>query len=281
MNPSEYELLSIRVDAAVAFVAIDHPPLNVLAPRLVRELRRFAAAVRVDPAVRVVVLESADPEFFVAHGEMRIVDDPSELVALTTPEDEAAGINPMQGLHEELRTLPQVTIAKVAGFARGGGNELALALDMRFGAIGKAFFSHPETRMAIIPGAGGTQYLPRLTGRARALEAILGGELFDAETAERYGWINRALPAHELDAFVDTLAKRIAALPPGVAAAAKKAVDGAEGPLAPGLAEENRLIFSLFATPVAVARTHAALGAGAQTREGERDLEGILERIRG
>lgn len=279
MNPSHYELLRIHVDAAVAFVSIDHPPLNVHAPRLLRELGRFVAEVRIEPSVRVVVLQSADPEFFVAHGDMNIVNDPSEFLALTTPEDEAAGLNPMQGLHERLRTLPQVTIAKIAGFARGGGIELAMALDMRFAAIGKAGLAHPETRMGIIPGAGGTQYLPRLTGRARALEIILGGALFDATTAERYGWINRALPADELDAFVDTLAKRIAALPPGVAAAAKKAVDGATGPLGAGLAQENKLIFELFATPVATAKTHAALNAGAQTREGERDLEAILDRI--
>lgn len=279
MNLDGYEHLRIDVDAGVAFVTIAHPPLNVLAPRLMKELGRFVADVRVEPSVRVVVVRSADPEFFLAHGDMNIVNDPSEFLALTTKEDEAAGINPMQALHEHLRTLPQVTIAQLAGFARGGGVELAMALDMRFAAIGKAGLSHPEARMGIIPGAGGTQYLPRLTGRARALEIILGGALFDAALAERYGWVNRALPADELDAFVDGLARRIAALPPGVAAAAKRSVDGAVGPLPAGLAQENKLIFELFATPAATAKTHAALREGAQTREGERDLEAILDRI--
>lgn len=246
MNPKGYEFLHIDVDAGVAFVTIDHPPINVLAPRLVRELRRFTAEVRGETSVRVVVLQSADPDFFVAHGDMNIVNDPSEFLALTTPEDEAAGINPMQALHESLRRLPQVTIAKIAGFARGGGVELAMALDMRFAAVGKV---------------------------------ILGGALFDAATAERYGWINRALPADELDAFVSSLAKRIAALAPGVAAAAKTAVDGAGGPLPEGLAQENKLIFELFATPVATDKTRDALREGAQTRDGERDLEAILDRI--
>jgi len=166
MQLNNYDFLRIHVDAGVATVTLDHPPLNVLAPRLIKELARFVADVRVEPSVRVVVIQSADPEFFLAHGDMEIVNDPSEFLALTTPEDEAAGINPMQGLHERLRTLPQVTIAKIAGFARGGGVELAMALDMRFAAIGKAGLAHPETRMGIIPGAGGTQYLPRLAGRA-------------------------------------------------------------------------------------------------------------------
>lgn len=279
MHPRGYELLRFHIDAGVAFVAIDHPPLNIYAPRLLRELGRFVDEVRHEPAIKVVVLQSADPEFFVAHGDMNIVNDPSEFLALATPDDETAGINPMQALHERLRALPQITIAKLAGFARGGGLELAMALDMRFAALGKTWLSHPEARMAIIPGAGGTQYLPRLIGRARALEVILGGARFDAATAERYGWINRALPADELDTFVDALARRIASLAPGVIAATKAAVEGASGPLPAGLAQENKLIFELFATPVATAKTHDALREGAQTRAGERDLEAILDRI--
>ena len=172
-----------------------------------------------------------------------------------------------------------MTIAKLAGLARGGGSELAMALDMRFAAVGRSGLAQFETLTGIIPGGGGTQYLPRLVGCPRALEAILGGGLFDAELAERYGWINRALPAGELDGFVDALARRIAALPSGVVAAAKSAVDGAVGPLPEGLSEENELLGRVFQEPVAGERTRAALEAGAQTREGERDLEGLLNGI--
>jgi enoyl-CoA hydratase/carnithine racemase len=156
-----------------------------------------------------------------------------------------------------------------------------MAADMRFAAKGRAWLSQPESRMGIFPGGGETQYLTRLVGRARALEVVLGGELFDAETAERYGWVNRALPPEELDGFVDALARRIAAMPPGVAAAAVEAVDAAEasGPV-PRLCEESTSHSKVYPSPEAVVdRVRAAMEAGAQTREGELDLEALLDRV--
>jgi len=202
---------------------------------------------------------------------------------VTSPETFAAvaeGIpettNPMQALHESIRRLPQVTIGKIAGFARGGGHELLLSMDMRFAAIGRAAVAQPESLLAIIPGGGGTQYLPRLAGRARALEMVLGGELLDAQLAERYGLVNRALPAAELDEFVDTLADRIAGLAPGVIAGAKAAVDAAlSGSYTDGLRVENDHLTRLF-TPRAAERTVELFTRGFQTRDGERDLEAIL-----
>lgn len=274
-----YTALRIEVDAGVARVTIDHPPLNVLDAALMTELDRFAAAVGGDESVSVIVLQSADPEFFVAHGDMYFVDDPESFARLPIDENGDPSLNPMQRLHERLRRLPQVTIAKLAGLARGGGNELAMALDMRFAARGPTGLSQFEVLTGIIPGGGGTVYLPRLAGRARALEVVLGAELFDAELAERYGLINRALPPEELDGFVDALARRIAALPPGVAAAAKAAVDAAVGSFTQGLAEENELLGQVFSAQAAAELTRAALAAGAQTREGERDFEGLLEGI--
>ncbi len=228
-----YHALHISLDQGLATVTIAHPPLNVLDIPLIMELMRFTAAVRADEQVRVIVFQSADPEFFIAHGDMHFITDPAS-VAGFVDEANPSPLNPMQELHEQLRTLPQVTIAKITGLARGGGNELLLALDMRFAAIGRTGLAQPEVLMGIIPGGGATQYLTRLAGAPRALEAILGAELFDAELAERYGWINRALPAEELDGFVETLARRIAALPVGVAAAAKAAVQTALSPLQAG-----------------------------------------------
>lgn len=273
-----YHALHISLDQGLATVTIAHPPLNVLDIPLIMELMRFTAAVRADEQVRVIVFQSADPEFFIAHGDMHFITDPAS-VAGFVDEANPSPLNPMQELHEQLRTLPQVTIAKITGLARGGGNELLLALDMRFAAIGRTGLAQPEVLMGIIPGGGATQYLTRLAGAPRALEAILGAELFDAELAERYGWINRALPAEELDGFVETLARRIAALPVGVAAAAKAAVQTALSPLQAGLATENALMGGLFQTPAAVERTSRALAAGAQTRAGERDLEGLLNSL--
>ncbi|MBC8085142.1 MAG: enoyl-CoA hydratase/isomerase family protein [Hymenobacter sp.] len=276
---SGYTAIHVAIEAGVATVTIDHPPLNVLDAVLMTELNRFAGTVRTDEQVRVLVFQSADPEFFIAHGDMNFINDPQSFAQLVLGDDDGTPLNPMQKLHERFRTLPQVTIAKLAGLVRGGGSEFLLALDMRFAAIGKAGLAQPEVLMGIIPGGGATAYLPPLAGRARTLEIILGAELFDAELAERYGWVNRALPAEALDGFVETLARRIAALPPGVAAAAKAAVDAANGPLAPALVAENELLGQVFVAPAATERTRAALKIGAQTREGERDLEQLLNSI--
>lgn len=273
-----YQALHIALDQGLATVTIDHPPLNLLDSALLTELMRFVAAVGADEQVRVIVFQSADPEFFLAHGEMRYITDPTLLAALGG-EAAPAPLSPLQQFQEQLRTLPQVTIGKIAGLARGGGNEILLTLDMRFAAIGPTGLAQSEALLGIMPAAGGTQYLPRLIGAPRALEAMLGGDLFDAVTAERYGWINRALPAEALDGFVETLARRIAALPAGVAAAAKAAVQAGLAPFEAGLAKENELIAGLFQNPAAAERTGRALAAGAQTRAGERDLEGILQRL--
>lgn len=145
----------------------------------------------------------------------------------------------MMRLHERVRSLPQITIGKLRGLARGGGAELLSAMDMRFASLEHAGLAQPETAAAIIPGAGGTAYLPGLVSRARALEIILGAQLIDAVTAERYGWVNRAVPDAELDHVVDTLAARIAALQPGVARAAVEAVDAASESLDHGLERGN------------------------------------------
>ncbi len=123
------------------------------------------------------------------------------------------GLNPFQAFAEVLRAQPQITIVKLAGLARGGGAEFVAAADMAFGAEGRAGLAQCEAQMGIIPGGGATQYLSQRMPRGRVLEVILGADLYDAKTAERYGWLNRALPVDELDAFVATLAANIAALP--------------------------------------------------------------------
>ncbi|MBT2393524.1 enoyl-CoA hydratase/isomerase family protein [Streptomyces sp. ISL-1] len=283
----EYTSLRVAIDAGVAHVTLDNPPVNMLDTALINELHDFAGAVRGDEQVRVIVVQSADPDFFAAHVDLSFMLKPETFAELANPNAVAGGdeslLNPMQKLMLRFRTLPQVTIAKLAGRLRGGGNELAMALDMRFAAKGRTWLAQPETRMGIIPGGGGTQLLPPLVGRARALEVILGGNLFDAEVAERYGWINRALPAEELDGFVDALARRIAALRPEQIAAAKAAVGAAStsgGHLLEGLGEESKALGGVYPAPDAVVeRMRAAVEAGAQTREGELDLEASLDRV--
>ncbi|MFE9607032.1 enoyl-CoA hydratase/isomerase family protein [Streptomyces sp. NPDC006012] len=283
----DYKTLRVTVDTGVARVTIDNAPVNMLDTTLVNELHDFVGAVADDEQVRVIVLDSADPEFFAAHVDFGFMLDPAAFGGLANPGAGSGGdeslINPMQKLMLRLRLLPQVTIGKLSGRLRGGGNELAMALDMRFAARGRTWLSQVETRIGIIPGGGGTQLLPPLVGRARALEAILGGNLFDAETAERYGWINRALPAEELDAFVDDLARRIAALRPEQIAATKAAVGAAAatgGDLLAGFTEESKVLGAVYPAPDAVVeRARTAVESGMQSRENELDLEASLDRV--
>jgi enoyl-CoA hydratase/carnithine racemase len=280
MSYTDYSAISVGVDAGVAHLTIDHPPVNLLDALLVGELQRFVKAVRDDDEVKVIVAQSADPEFFVAHLDMIAVLDPAWFAGLA--DGDPAPLNPMQALWEGFRNLPQVTIAKLAGRLRGGGVEFAMALDMRFAAAGHTWFSQLESRVGAFPGGGGTQYLPRLVGRARALEVILGGDLFDSDTAERYGWINRAMPPEELDAFIDDLARRIAVLPPGVVAAVKVAVDEAveQKRIPDGLVVEGAQVGKIYPAPEwVVERARARLDAGMQSRESELDLEAKMDLI--
>jgi len=256
----------------VATVTIDNPPVNVLDVRLMGEIRGFLASVREDTQTRVIVFESADPEFFIAHVDMTLGDQPHALEELMR--DVPEGLNPFQAFSEILRSQPQVTIVKLAGLARGGGAEFVAAVDMAFAAEGRAGLAQCEALMGITPGGGATQYLDQRMTRGRALEVILGADLFDASTAERYGWVNRALPTDELDAFVDTLARNIAALPEGVTAAAKAALPTAD--LREGFLRENGAWAGLAFRPETQKLMMGGLKAGAQTKEGERGLEGLL-----
>jgi enoyl-CoA hydratase/carnithine racemase len=169
--------------------------------------------------------------------------------------------------------MPKVTIAKVEGRARGGGSEITLAVDMCFAAVGKAIFGHPEVAIGLVPGGGATQRLPRLIGRGRALEVLLGCNDLSAELAERYGYINRALPADELTPFVEKLAHRIASFPAHAIAHAKAAVDaGAFGSMAEGLLVEAHESDLSVASDVTQARVREVLKVGAETYEGELEM---------
>ncbi len=194
-------------------IAIDNPPVNVLDVALMSEISRLLLAVRDDPDTRVLVFQSANPAFFIAHVDMTLIDEPHAFDELASNAPE--GLNPFQAFGELLRSQPQVTLVKLAGLARGGGAEFVAAADMAFAARETAGLAQCEALMGITPGGGATQYLMSRMTRGRALEVILGADLIDAATAERYGWINRALPAAELDDFVDRLARNIAALPAG------------------------------------------------------------------
>jgi enoyl-CoA hydratase/carnithine racemase len=273
MAAYHHEGLRVDVDDGVAFVTLDHPPVNLFDAVLIGSLSSLSTELADDDTVRAVVVRSADPEFFIAHADLNLIQ--------ALPRDRVDRPQELEFIHvfmERWRTLPQVTIAQLEGRARGGGSEFALSLDLRFGAVGRAILGQPEVAVGILPGGGGTQRLPRLMGRGRALEVVLGCDDFDSELAERYGWINRALPADELGPFVERLARRIASFPPEAVRLAKHAVDAAGGSLRDGLLDEGHYFNLTLADPALDARMEGALAQGAQTREGELDLPGLIDR---
>jgi enoyl-CoA hydratase/carnithine racemase len=264
MSYEDYRYLRVAVDGGICRATIDNPPINLLDANLIPELGRFALAVASDDSVRVVILDSADPDFFIAHADVTL------LQALTSDDTELHDeLSPFHALGEMFRTMPKATIAVIEGIARSGGSELALAFDMRFAALETARFAQPEVAIGIIPGGGGTQRLHRLVGRARTLEVILGCDDVDAATAEAWGYVNRALPAAELRPFVDALAARIASFPREVIARAKHAVDAAALDPGPGLNVEDQQFREALAAPVAAERMASFLANGGQTRDVE------------
>ncbi len=188
----------------------------------------------------------------------------------------------MHQIFERFRKVPQITIAQIEGYTRGGGSELALACDMRFAARGKAVFGQPEIALGILPGAGGTARLARLVGRARASEIIFGGGDFSADEAERYGWINRALPPAELPEFVAGLARRIASFPAIALQEAKRTIQSvSDATTGADLLVEQRAFDRLMNDPRSERkpRMDRFLARGVQTREGERGLAAACESL--
>lgn len=267
-----YETLRVRVERGVAHVTIDHPPLNLLDKAMMLDLHYLTKALPDDDTVRVALFESANPEFFVAHADLEML-----LETGSAPPRDAGRLNIVQDIGERLRTMPVVSIAKIEGRARGGGSELVLAMDMRFGARGRAILGQPEAMLGLIPGGGGTQRLPRLVGRSRAMEIVLGCDDFDADLAERYGYINRALPPEELGPFVERLAYRIAAFPREALARTKRAALLAEKELPEDLIEENRLFDEAVRFDAAERLMRRCLELGGQTRDGELNLADLAE----
>lgn len=266
MSAPGYEwATALRIDlaAGVATVTIDHPPINLFDLPLYPEMARLAAQLAGDDDVRVVVLRSANAEFFIAHFDVSLIQHiPTDLPAPTE-------LNDFHRMCESFRTMPKATIAVIEGRVGGGGSELALSCDMRIAALGQAVFNQPEVALGILPGGSGTVRLPRLIGRSRALEVILGCDDIDAATAERWGWVNRALPPGEVWPFVDRLARRIAGFPPHAVAAAKAAVLRAERGVDDDLLLEGAAFNATLGHPATVDAMQAFLDQGGQTREGE------------
>ncbi|MEE9278579.1 MAG: enoyl-CoA hydratase/isomerase family protein [Myxococcota bacterium] len=261
----DYERVQVKVENGVAVASIDNPPINLMTPALFAELARLAEEIESDAAVRVLVLKSANPDFFIAHFDVEA------LIAAPTdrePQREEQ-LNAFHRMCERFRCMPKATIAQIEGRVGGGGSELASSCDMRFGVRGKTIVNQMEVPLGILPGGTGTQRLPRLLGRGRALEVILAGDDLDAETAERWGYLNRTFEADEIAPFVERLARRIASFPAEAVGAAKACVDAADKPLEDGLRDEAYLFQTVLRSPGAQENMRRFLKLGGQTREGE------------
>ncbi len=272
----QYETISTRLDSGVLTATLSNPPVNVMTLELFTDLVAFTVEVAADETVRVVVLDSADPDFFIAHFDVELI----LTFPIDKPAQKAEALNDFHLMCERVRTMPKPTIAKIAGRVGGGGSEFSAACDMRFGLRGKTIVNQMEVPLGILPGGGGTQYLPRLMGRSRAMEVILGGVDMDADLAERWGYLNRAFDTTEaLDDYVDTLARRMASWPKHAIALAKQSVLNAELPLEEGLREEAYLFQQTLRYPEATASMTRALELGAQTREGELNIVELGEAV--
>lgn len=184
-------------------VIFSNPPVNLVNPETMLQFQALVDRIEKSPKLQVVVFESDNPEYFFGRYDLSRTADTS---VATGP----SGLPTWVDMTVRLSQAPAVSIAKIRGRTRGGGSEIVLSMDMRFASLEKAIFGQPEVGAGVLPGGGAIDRLPLLTGRARALEIMLGSQDFDAASAERYGWVNRALPDADLDAYVDELARRIA-----------------------------------------------------------------------
>jgi enoyl-CoA hydratase/carnithine racemase len=207
-------------------VVFDYPPFNIVDPILFQGLQDLLGRMDASPSLRVVAFESANPEFYLAHFDL--TGKTGNITTAVGP----SGLPILTDTFVRITRSPVASIAKIRGCVRGASSEFVLACDMRFASRENTLLGQPEVGVGVHPGGGGTERLPHLVGRGRALEIILGANDFDGDTAERYGYVNRALPDAELDGFVDTLARRIASFDRRAIAAAKSLVNRASLPSA-------------------------------------------------
>jgi enoyl-CoA hydratase/carnithine racemase len=239
-----------RADPSRWTITFSNPPINMFVPATIVELGALIAELEADPSAKVVVFQSANPDFFVAHLDVgKAAEQPGVL-------------DLWRDFVLRLSSAPVVSIAKIRGRTRGIGNEFVLACDMRFASRQNALFGNPEVGVGLIPGGGALEWLPRLVGRSRALEIVLSADDFDADIAERYAWVNRALDDDEIDSFVDTLVRRLASFDREVLAAAKAQINRFGRPTATELQSSNDMIFPMLTWPSAQARRAKLRGIG-------------------
>ncbi|WP_293675839.1 enoyl-CoA hydratase/isomerase family protein [uncultured Phenylobacterium sp.] len=246
-----------RSEPGIWRATFSNPPINLLPPAAIVELQALVTAVDADQSVKVLVFDSVDPDFFIAHFE-------TAGAAEMPREPGPSGQSPWIDVVLRLSRSPVISIAKIRGRARGVGSEFVLACDLRFASRQRAILGQPEVGVGLPPGGGALEWLPRLVGRARALEIVLSGDDFRADTAERYGWVNRALDDDALDPFVDSLARRLASFDRETMGALKALVNRVGVPDGEAFEASNQAFFAALGRPAAQARRGPldALGYG-------------------
>jgi len=238
-------------------VTFDNPPLNIFGPETIPQLNEIITALETDEHVKVVVFDSAVEGFFLTHYNfLARLEDTTSLPPGPT------GLQPLPDVLVRLSRAPVVSIASIRGRATGVGSELALACDMRFASREKAILSHFEVGAGIVPGGGPMARLPRLIGRGRALEVLLGADDIPGDLAERYGYVNRALSDADLDQFVDSLATRISSFDKRAISETKRFADVASLPPDFEIAPEWDVCFASIMRPAAQERIKKLMERG-------------------
>lgn len=257
-HPAHGELVSVtRRSPGYWRVTFDIPPLNIFGPAALPQLDAVVSALESDAEVKVVVFDSAVEGFFLTHYDFR-----APLEESTSYPAGKTGLQALPDMLVRLSRAPVVSIAAIRGRATGVGSELALASDMRFASREKAVLSQWEVGAGLVPGGGPMARLPRLIGRGRALEVLLGADDISGELAERYGYVNRALPDVELDGFVDALATRIAGFDKQAIVETKRLVDVNSLPPDDEIAPEWDAFLAALARPAAQRRIQELFARG-------------------
>ncbi|MFW8591336.1 enoyl-CoA hydratase/isomerase family protein [Glaciecola sp. 2405UD65-10] len=251
MKYENFTTFTTEQQNGVLTVTFDFGPVNVQGQEMLADLNSLAMRLERDRNTKVVVFQSANPEIWVCHYDTELLKDMS---TVAVSRDDAKLLD-LQEVCERISRVPQATIAKLEGFARGGGHELALALDMRFAARGKYKFMQMEVAMGILPCGGGASRMARQTGLGKALEIILSARDFDADEAEQLGTINKALDPNEIGEYVDTLANRIAQFPAESINACKQAVyESIDRPIEDALKAEAYWLYQATSKTPAIKR---------------------------
>jgi enoyl-CoA hydratase/carnithine racemase len=278
LSGSDQEFVNAEVVGKVVTAVVANPPMNLITGQVLEELDRLTLEVESDPDLLVLVLKSRTPGFFICHARYQDFDKLKTARVPISRDD--VGLNAVHRICERLRTMDKVSIAQVEGRATGGGAAIAMACNLRYGAVGRAVFNSFGVPIGTGIGGGATQYMPRLVGPSRAMELILGGRDLDAVTAEQWGYVTRALPAQEIDGFVDDLARRLAACAPAAVRQTKRLIANAlEMPIPEGLREENFHMQQLALRDDAVTGIRNFLELGGETIAGESRLADLLGEV--